>query len=308
MDKHGSIIPATGAGRTHPGRVGNLNGALEGRPLQMPRPLVTVEWLAAHLRDPGLAILDCRYDSLGDPAAGRMAHAEDHIPGAIYFHLDEDLSGPAGEHGGRHPLPGPGVIARKLGAAGVGEGVRVVAYDWTGEHAARCWWVLRWLGHDEVAVLDGGYHAWRRAGQPVETAPPRPRPRLFTPRPRPEMVASVEEVAARPPDTVVVDARAPDRFAGQPHPLDAKQGHIPGAVNRFWQDALRPDGTYRPADEQRARFAGLPLDGRLIHQCGSGVTACVNALALELAGARGTRLYVGSWSDWCSYPDKPVEK
>lgn len=276
--------------------------------MDMPRPLVTVEWLAAHLHDPDLAILDCRYASLGDPNAGRVAHAEGHIPGAVYFHLDEDLSGPVSEHGGRHPLPDPGVIARKLGAAGVGEGVKVVAYDWTGEHAARCWWVLRWLGHDDVAVLDGGYEAWVRAGHPLEAALPRPQPRAFTPRPRWDMVVSVREVASRPADVVVVDARSPERFAGQPHPLDAKQGHIPGAVNRFWQDALRPDGTYRPASEQAARFAGLPPADRVIHQCGSGVTACVNALAMELAGMRGARLYVGSWSDWCTYPDNPIEK
>lgn len=276
--------------------------------MDLPRPLVSTEWLATHVGHPDLAVADCRFITIGDPEAGRRAHAEAHIPGAVYFHGDEDLSGTAGEHGGRHPLPDPEVLARKLGAAGIGNGTKVVVYDWTGEHAARLWWVLRWLGHDDAAVLDGGYNAWAAAGHPVEAAAPQPQGRTFLPRPRPEMVASMADVRDRTEGEAVVDARAPERFAGAPHPLDLKAGHIPGAVNHFWQQSLRPDGTYRPAEEQAARFAGLPEGGAVIHQCGSGVTACVNIIAAELAGRKGARLYVGSWSDWCTYPQNPVEK
>lgn len=269
----------------------------------MEKPLVTAEWLAAHLGEPDLVIIDCRSQA----GAGPEAYAEGHIPGAVYLHLDEDLSGPPLEHGGRHPLPDPAVIAAKLGAVGIGDGVRVVAYDLNGEHAARCWFVLRWLGHTEVAVLDGGIRAWLAAGQPLETAPPAPTARSFTPRLQPDLIASMTEVRDRPAGLAVIDARAAERYAGEPHPLDSKQGHIPGALNRPWQSSFAPDGTYLPAEEQRARFAGLAPE-QMIHHCGSGVTACPNLLALELAGLQGARLYVGSWSDWCSHPENPVEK
>ncbi len=274
--------------------------------MEMPKPLVTADWLAKHRNDPDLVILDCRFQ-MADTNAGRAAHAQAHIPGAVYLHLDEDLSGPQQEHGGRHPLPDPAVIARKLGQAGIGDGTRVVAYDWTGEHAARCWFVLRWLGHADVAVLDGGFNAWTAAGHPTESEAPHPTERTFTPRLRPDLIATMEDVRDRPEGVVVIDARAVERYAGQPHPLDAKQGHIPGALNRPWQGALGPGGTYLPVAEQAARFAGMAPD-QVIHHCGSGVTACPNLLAMELAGLHGARLYVGSWSDWCSYPENRVEK
>jgi thiosulfate/3-mercaptopyruvate sulfurtransferase len=276
--------------------------------VKLPRPLVSALWLKEHLSQPDLVLADCRFITAGDPEAGRRAYAQEHLPGAVYFHLDEDLSAPIGEHGGRHPLPDPAVIAARLGQAGIGEGTQVVAYDWTGEHAARFWFVLRWLGHDAVAVLDGGWHGWVRAGCPVESEAPRPAARLFTPRLRPELVATAEEVRGRPPGVVVLDGRAAERYQGQPHPLDAKQGHIPGARNRPWQSSLGPDGCYLPPEQQAAGFAGLPEGPALIHCCGSGVTSCVNLMAAELAGRRGNRLYVGGWSDWCTYPENPVER
>lgn len=267
----------------------------------MKRPLVNVDWLAEHLGDADLVIIDCRSAA----SAGREAYAEGHIPGAVYLHLDEDLSGPPGEHGGRHPLPEPAVIAAKLGALGVGDGTKVVAYDLNGEYAARCWFVLRWLGHEEVAVLDGGIRAWTGGGHPVETGEPQPVGRTFVPRLRPELIATMAEVRDRAEGVVVIDARAAERFAGQPHPLDSKQGHIPGAVNRPWQSGFGADGTYLDAEAQRERFAGVEPE-RVIQHCGSGVTACPNLLAMELAGLRGARLYVGSWSDWTSYEGNPV--
>lgn len=275
--------------------------------MAFPRPVVKAEWLQAHLGQADLAVVDCRFSTLEGPDAGRQAYERGHIPGAVYLDLERDLSGPRGEHGGRHPLPDPAALAARLGAAGIGPGVKVVAYDNSGEMAARCWWILRWLGHDEVAVLDGGLGAWRRAGGRLEAAVPRPAPRTFTPRPRPELVVTMPEVRDRPPGTVLVDARSPERFAGQPNPLDAIPGHIPGAVNRFWQDALNPDGTYKSPAEQAVRLAGLaPEPARIIHSCGSGVTACVNLIAMELAGLPGARLYVGSYSDWYTYPENPI--
>lgn len=270
------------------------------------RPLIHVEQLAPLIGKEGLVLLDCRF-ALNDTEAGRRAYTEAHLPGAVYLHLDEDLSGPVGAHGGRHPLPDPAVLAAKLGAAGVGDGVSVVVYDDAGPFAARLWWLLRWLGHDEVAVLDGGYSAWTAAGQPVTAELPAPVARSLTPRPRREMLAEMEEVRSRPVGTAVVDARPPHRFAGQPDPLDAKPGHIPGAVSRFWADGLR-GGFWLSPEEQRSRFAGLPGAGEVIHSCGSGVTACANLLAMEIAGLPGSRLYPGSWSDWVSYDENPVER
>jgi thiosulfate/3-mercaptopyruvate sulfurtransferase len=271
------------------------------------KPLVSGDWLAEHLTDADLAIADCRF-VMATTEEGRSAYARAHLPGAVYFHLDEDLAAPVGPHGGRHPLPAPAVIARTLGAAGIGPGMKVVAYDWTGEHAARFWWLLRWLGHDEVAVLDGGYKAWEAAGRPLTSEPSKPQARTFTPNPRPEMIVPMEGVRTRPKELIVVDARSAERFAGQPSPLDPKPGHIPGAVSRAWQESLRPDGSWRSPAEQAARFAGLPEPTRLIHSCGSGVTACANLLAMEIAGLKGARLYPGSWGDWCSYDENPVEK
>ncbi|MDF2628793.1 MAG: 3-mercaptopyruvate sulfurtransferase [Symbiobacteriaceae bacterium] len=273
------------------------------------RPLVTVHQLVA-LQTEGkpLVIADCRAGSADDLEAGRRAYQTGHIPGAVYFHLEQDLSGPEGEHGGRHPLPDPAAAAAKLGAAGVGPGVTVVAYDETGAFAARCWWLLRWLGHDDVVVLDGGIKAWVGAGLPLTTELPAPAPRVFTPNVRPAMVAAMEEVRNRPAEQVVVDARSAARFAGAPDPLDAKQGHVPGAVNRFWGDNLNPDGTWKSPAELAERFAGLPGPERLIHHCGSGVTACANLLAMAAAGLEHGRLYVGSWSDWCTWDENPVEQ
>jgi thiosulfate/3-mercaptopyruvate sulfurtransferase len=275
--------------------------------LILPKPLVTVAWLAEHLHDADLVIVDCRFD-LSQPDAGRHAYAEGHLPGAVYFDLDEDLSAPAAAHGGRHPLPEPQVLAQKLGAAGIKPGAQVVVYDNGGQYAARCWWLLRWLGHDDVTLLDGGFQVWQAAGHPVTDAPSQPEACTFVPHPRSDMTALMTEVRTRPDDVVVVDARAAERFAGQASSLDTKAGHIPGAVNRPWQESLNPDGTWRTPVELAARFKALPDPGQQIHSCGSGVTACANLLAMEIAGLGGARLYPGSWTDWCSYDDNPVAK
>lgn len=272
------------------------------------RPLITARDLADLMSQEKVVIADCRFTIGGDREAGRRAYLAGHIPGAVYFHLDEDMAAPPAEHGGRHPLPDPAAFATRLSAAGIGPGVKVVAYDAAGAPAARFWWLLRYFGHEDVAVLDGGFKAWTAAGLPVSTEVPDPVTGItFVPKPRPEMTASMEEVRERPSDVALVDSRTAERFAGKPNPMDERSGHIPGAINRYYMDSLAPDGTLRPAKEQAARFAGLDPQ-RLILYCGSGVTACTNLLALEAAGLTGARLYVGSWSDWCSYPENPVER
>ncbi|MFC0206524.1 sulfurtransferase [Novosphingobium soli] len=255
-------------------------------------------------------VLDCSFD-LADPDAGRAAYAEGHIPGARYAHLDHDFAAPPDGRNGRHPLPARVALAAWLRTQGLRNGRQVVAYDASGgAWAARAWWLLRWLGHAPVAVLDGGRQAWVEAGLPLEAGPPPPAaPGDFEPGPAlvpapvtaAEVVANIDGGAGQ-----VLDARDPARFAGAPNPLDPVAGHIPGARNRFFRDNLGPDGRFRAADALAAAFAPL-LQGRpAILQCGSGVTACHNALAMAIAGLPAGRLYPGSWSEWIADPARPV--
>lgn len=274
------------------------------------RTLIGVRDLVAHLETPGWRILDCRHD-LADPQFGRNAYTDGHIPGALFVHLDEDLSGPKTGTNGRHPLPDPMVFAARLGALGVGNDTQVVAYDDAGGmFAARLWWMMRWLGHERVAVLDGGLRAWRDAAQPLSSRVPTFSPAHFEPSLRPLAVdAGFVARHLEAPDMVLIDARSPDRFRGENETLDPVGGHIPGAVNRFFRDNLDADGCFRPAATLHDAFAAL-LRGRdasaAVHQCGSGVTACHNLLAMEHAGLHGSRLYPGSWSEWCADPRRPI--
>lgn len=270
-------------------------------------PIVSPEWLTTHLGDLDVAIADCRC-TLSDLEAGRRAHAAGHIPGAVYFHLEEDLSSPEAAHGGRHPLPDPDVLARKLGAAGIGPGVSVVAYDDNGSPAPRFWWLLRYLGHDDVAVLNGGLPAWLAAGGELTAEPSHPRPRTFTPHSRSEMTVGMAEVKHRSPRTILLDARAPERYRGEVEPLDPVPGRIPGAINAWWEQGLDTSRAYLPAAAQKERFAKLVGDAPAVVACGSGVTACADLLALAVAGRWDVPLYVGSYSDWLSYPDNPIER
>lgn len=275
-------------------------------------PLKSADWLLAHRNDPDLRVLDCRY-ALSDPLLGRLAYLEGHVPGAVYADLETDLSGPVqpGGAGGRHPLPDPQVLAAWLGAAGIGDGSTVVCYDdpsgGQGFYAARAWWLLRWLGHREVYVLDGGWPAYLAAGGEVSTEEPTPTPANFTPQVQPEMVATAGEVQARSADTVLIDARAPERYRGETEPLDRKAGHIPGAVNRPFSAGLDEQGRFRSAEAQTERLnVG---DAPTITYCGSGVSATPNLLARELAGVPlgpDNRLYAGSWSDWVSDDTRPI--
>jgi len=266
--------------------------------------LVDTESLAAHLDDPAWAIVDCRFN-LADTEEGERLYADGHIPGAVYAHLDRDLSAPKTGTNGRHPLPSVEAMAAMLGRLGIEGSTQVVAYDQdTSMYAARLWWMLRYLGHEAVAVLDGGMGKWLREGRPMRDGIEARRAARFTAQPRAQMLALADEVLASlgAGRTRIVDARAPERYRGDVEPLDPVAGHVPGAVNHHYMANLAPDGTFLPADELRRRLepvlGGAPATSTYVY-CGSGVSACHDILALELAGLGTARLYAGSWSEWC---------
>ncbi len=274
--------------------------------------LIGASELAPRLNDPDWIVFDCRFD-LVDPAFGRQAYAASHLPGAFFLDLDADLSGNKTGTNGRHPLPDPARLAAQLAACGVGNDTQVVAYDDAdGMFAARLWWLLRWLGHHRVAVLDGGLQAWLAAGQALAAALPQARPTSYALALRPDRV-DVHYVRQHlgQADMVLIDARSPDRFRGENEVLDPVGGHIPGALNRFFRDNLDTRGCFKQTTLLREEFSAL-IGGhspqQVVHQCGSGVTACVNLLAMEAAGLTGSRLYAGSWSEWCADPARPVAR
>jgi thiosulfate/3-mercaptopyruvate sulfurtransferase len=281
------------------------------------RTLISVQQLKA-LRDAGQepVMLDCSFD-LADTAAGERTWAQGHLPQSIYVHLDRDLSGPKAAQGprsplftGRHPLPDRADFAVLAGRWGIAPGTQVVTFDGQGSpYAARAWWMLRWLGHEAVAVLDGGIDAWRAAGGEMTADPPAtralpPYPAKENPMPTIDaatLLASLGRVR-------VLDGRNAERFRGEAETLDPVAGRIPGATLRFFKDNLQADGRFKPADQLRAEFGALgAAPTSIVHQCGSGVTACHNLLAMAHAGLEGSVLYPGSWSEWCADPVRPVE-
>lgn len=273
---------------------------------------MTVAELQAHLFDADWCVIDCRHD-LMDPQAGAREYAKGHIPGAQFAHLDEDLSGAKSGTNGRHPLPERAALAARLRAWGVHDDTQIVVYDAAGgSFAARLWWLARWLGHERVALLDGGWQQWLADTQWSSVEPPAREPGRFSIRPSLEETTAAAELQALLAQgrSVLVDARAPERYEGRVEPIDPVAGHIPGAVNRFWQLNLG-GGRFKPADQLRAEFEQL-LAGReptsLIAQCGSGVTACHHLLAMRIAGLAGARLYAGSWSEWIADPARPVAR
>ncbi len=273
--------------------------------------LVTVEELAPHLTDPDWVVCDCRHD-LANYQAGRTAYETSHIAGARFMHLAEDLSGPKTGSNGRHPLPHPLTFGLRLGALGIDNGKQVAAYDSSGGcYAARLWWMLRWIGHAHAAVLDGGWDAWVGAGAPTDAVHPRLQPTVYRLRPRLELAVDAAFIAAHLADPIVglIDARSPDRFRGENETLDPVAGHIPGAANRFFKSNLDVRGHFKSPQVLHEEFTPL-VGGRdphgIVHQCGSGVTACHNLLAMEHAGLGGSRLYPGSWSEWVSDRSRPV--
>lgn len=275
-----------------------------------PTTLVSADQVAQQLDNPDWVLVDCRHD-LANPEFGRAAYADGHLPGARFLHMDEELSGPRTGQNGRHPLPDPKVLAKRLGEIGIDSSKQVVAYDDAGGmYAARLWWLLNWLGHKNVAVLDGGMHAWQRNAGPLSKTPVTAPATEFVPSQQ-AIAVPLEDVVSHhgSPRMLIIDARSPDRFRGENETIDPVGGHIPGAVNRFFKDNLGPNGQFKSPEQLRAEFAAL-LDGRdpslVVHQCGSGVTACHNVLAMEIAGLPGTRLYPGSWSEWCACDARPV--
>jgi thiosulfate/3-mercaptopyruvate sulfurtransferase len=267
---------------------------------------------------PDVAVIDCRFD-LMNPEGGRRAYLNGHIPGARYADLNRDLSAPVSAQSGRHPLPLPENLAATLDQWGIGDATQVIAYDDAGgSFAARAWWLLRWLGHGSVAVLDGGIKAWSAAGGALESGEEKPLPRdaaggRISPRADGAAVIETADIAAflTDPKHLLVDARAAERFAGSVEPIDAVAGHIAGAVNHPFSANLAPDGRFLPAPELKrlwdARLAGRKV-ADVAAMCGSGVTACHNLLSLEVSGLRGARLYAGSWSEWIADPTRPVAR
>jgi thiosulfate/3-mercaptopyruvate sulfurtransferase len=269
--------------------------------------------LSRRLSDTNVAVLDCRHD-LTRPEWSDRAYAEGHIPGAVQAHLDRDLSSPVGPQTGRHPLPDIAKLAQTLGRWGIDNSVQVVAYDQgNGMYAARAWWLLRWLGHAEVAVLDGGFAAWQEAGLPISREAANRSPRKFVPNVAANAFVTTAELqqALANASPVLVDARGADRFAGENETIDPVAGHVPGAMNRPFAKNVDGRGRFHSADELRRQWTetlATRSTTDVIAMCGSGVSACHNLLALEIAGLPGARLYAGSWSEWIRDPSRPISK
>jgi thiosulfate/3-mercaptopyruvate sulfurtransferase len=276
------------------------------------RTIIDTDTLARLIGDPTVAIVDCRF-KLDDLGWGARDYETHHIPGAVFADLDRDLSAEKTGRNGRHPLPDAATFAGTLGRLGIDASVQVVAYDQdSGMYASRFWWMLRWMSHDNVAVLDGGFAKWLAEKRQTASGKESRAHRTFGGAPRGEMVASARDVEKLAGESGwrLVDARAPERFSGQSETIDKKAGHIPGAANHFFKWNVDEHNVMRSSDDVRARFerslGGTPPD-HVICYCGSGVTACQNLLAMEHAGLTGARLYPGSWSEWSSDPLRPTE-
>ncbi|MCR2806034.1 sulfurtransferase [Paenibacillus soyae] len=274
--------------------------------------IVSLKWLLARMYEPDIVIVDCRF-LMGKPDAGRELYEASHIPGAVYMDLEKDLSAPVEEdgHGGRHPLPDIFDLTVALSRVGIGNESRVVAYDdQGGAMASRLWWLLKYLGHEQVYVLDEGFTAWVNAGFPVSSEQKVLIPAKFLAEVQHSMLAEMAEIQERLGDEslTLIDSREAPRYRGEVEPLDKVAGHIPGAINRFWKDGLSESGAWKDAASQADRFADLDRERELVVYCGSGVTATPNVIALQEAGFTKVRLYAGSWSDWISYEENPIAK
>lgn len=276
-------------------------------------PVISADKLLQQIGRPDWRVIDCRFDLMA-PEAGRKSWLAGHIPGAVHADLDNDLAGPITDTSGRHPLPNPQDFAELLGSWGVDNESTVVVYDAAGGAiAARSWWMLKWVGHERVALLDGGYPAWQRAGGKIESGAVQIDRRHFVTNLRPNRVITTEEVIAQLPDTAnfrLLDARAAARYRGEMEPIDSVAGHVAAAVNLPFGRILNADGNFKSAGDLRDLFneaLGEAADGAWAVMCGSGVTACHLAVAADLAGLSAPRLYVGSWSEWIRDPERPVE-
>jgi len=259
------------------------------------------------LDDPNTVFADVRF-VLGEPSAGYDAYLEGHVPGAVFFDLNKDLSGPKEVHGGGHPLPDTDQFASKLGLAGIDQHTDVIVYDdQGGSIASRLWWMLKHAGHERVKLLSDGFSGWQASGYPVTDELPQPVGKSFLPRPNYSLQATINDVKASigATNSVLIDARIHKRYTGEDATKYLKAGHIPGAINHYWEEGS-PSGVFLGAEAQRERFRAIAPDREVIVYCGAGVTACPNVLALTEAGYTNVRLYVGSWTDWTSYEDNPI--
>ncbi len=280
--------------------------------------LIDTETLAQHLTDPTWVVFDCRHD-LMDLAKGERLYREGHIPGAYFASVDVDMSGEKNGTNGRHPLPSPASFIAFLARHGVGNQSTVVCYDDVGgQFAARLWWMCRWIGLTQVGLLDGGITKWVHDGRTTDRTVPLPRVSPLAGHANPTMVISAAELLPRLPQQtnegasgyVLIDARPAERYRGEVEPIDPVAGHIPGAVNRFYKENLNADLTFKSKDVLRSAFdamLGRETPANVVHQCGSGVTACANIFAMEYAGLNGSSLYPGSWSEWISDPSRPIK-
>ncbi|RJX39939.1 sulfurtransferase [Paenibacillus pinisoli] len=270
--------------------------------------IVSMAWVKEQIGAPDVVIADCRF-VLGKPEAGREAYEASHIPGAVYLDLEKDLSAPVDEHGGRHPLPDIFDLTVALSRAGIGNETKVVAYDdQGGAMASRLWWLLKYLGHEQVYVMDEGFDAWTHAGYPVTDEVIEPAPVKFLAVVEHSMLVEMDQVQELlgKEGVTLIDSREAPRYRGEAEPIDRAAGHIPGAINRFWKDGLSASGSWKDGAEQAERFSDLDKNRDIIVYCGSGVTATPNVIALQEAGFTNVKLYAGSWSDWISYSENPV--
>lgn len=275
--------------------------------------LISTTELAAKMGDSNCVIFDCRHD-LFDAGKGERLYREGHIPGAIYANVDTDLSGEKNGTNGRHPLPSPAAFTAFLARNGVTNTSKIIAYDDVGgQFASRLWWLARWIGLTDVSLLDGGISKWIADGHALSRDVPVPKPAALRGHADPMMALNADEVEAglKIASTTLIDARAPERYRGEVEPIDPVAGHIAGSKNRFYKENLNADLTLRSSAEIKAAFLSTmnsPKSDEVVHQCGSGVTACANIFAMEYAGLKGSKLYAGSWSEWISNPARPIVK
>ncbi len=275
--------------------------------------LVSTTELAVKIGDPSCVIFDCRHD-LFDAGKGERLYREGHIPGAIYANVDTDLAGEKSGTNGRHPLPSPAAFTAFLARNGVTNTSKIIAYDDVGgQFASRLWWLVRWIGLTDVSLLDGGISKWIADGHALSRDVPVPKPVALRGHADPLMALDADEVEAglEIASATLIDARAPERYRGEVEPIDPVAGHIAGAKNRFYKENLNADLTMRSPAEIKTAFASMmnaPHANEVVHQCGSGVTACANIFAMEYAGLKGSKLYAGSWSEWITNPARPIVK
>ena len=269
------------------------------------------EWLVDQLENKEVVIVDCRFD-LSEPNLGKVRYKENHIPGAFYFDLKKQLSSPVSKHGGRHPLPEPNQFKKEIEKAGIDNAKTVITYDeGGGQYASRFWWLMKYIGHKEIYLLNEGFNGWKQAGYPVTKEIPKAAPVKYEINLQKDMLASYEEVKEIVENTtkksVLIDSRASERYLGKVEPIDKIPGHIPGAINKVWLESLH-EGSFKNKKEQEERFSEINKDEPVVVYCGSGVTATPNYAALKMAGYTDVKLYAGGYSDWISYEDSKIEK